>query len=139
MTYIGYSGEHDSRIELCTVIMEIVTLTRVTLVPPTGPVYSTAQPFCSVQEYSQSSLSSSLLTSEKRCYQFNLSQKWAEVSLFIDKKTVGSVGIQYDVGVILNLLESDGHCPDHWMEEFFLISKLLEQQEHYHRVINESH
>ena len=49
-------------------LMEIVTLTRVTLVASTGPVYSTAQPFCSVHEYSQSSFlfsSSSLSSSEK--------------------------------------------------------------------------
>ena len=85
--------------------MEIVTLTRVTLVPPTGPVYSTAQPFCSVQEYSQSSLSSSWLTPEKDISSSTQAKSGLGYPYSLTKKTVGSVGIQYDVGVILNLLE----------------------------------
>ena len=119
--------------------MEIVTLTRVTLVPPTGPVYSTAQPFCSVQEYSQSSLSSSLLTSEKGVTTSIQTKGGLRYPYSLTKDCWHWKGIKYNVGVILHLLECDGHCPDHWKEEFFLLSKLLEQQEHHHRVINESH
>ena len=84
--------------------MEIVTLTRVTLVPPTGPVYSTAQPFCSVQEYSQSSLSSSLLTTEKGVTT-SIQAKSRLRYPYSLTKVVGSVGIQYDIGVTLHLPE----------------------------------